>query len=485
MLRLVRSLRLRRHVTRCRHLTTLAVETSCDDTAVAVLEKNGPRAVLHYNRRLTADNSAHAGIHPLVALESHQQRLATLIQDAIRHIPAKEVEGGKNVPDFVSVTRGPGMRSNLAVGIDTAKGLAVAWGVPLIGVHHMQAHALTPRLVDALKQRPAQDDAERLKPSFPFLSLLVSGGHSLLIQSSSIAEHKILASANGSAAGSCLDKTARAILPKQALAAVPSTAYSALLEKFAFPRGKQDYAYTAPKRTHDDMVNASKPSPYGWPMPMPFLNSRRPNVMEYDFTGINSYAAAIAERGWDSDRQKVSLSPRQTPMPEDEARYLARESFRVCFEHLANRIVLALTGKGGVAAFGKTCKTLVLSGGVAANQFLRHVMREYLSARGFGHIEVVAPPIELCTDNAAMIAWTACEMYESKLSSHNLEFRPFSRWSLENVLHPEREEESRGESELIVEEDARMAKLQAAERAFAANAVNISAKTTASIAINA
>lgn len=133
---------------------TLAIETSCDDTSVAIVEKkveNG-RAVakLHFHKKVTANNAEYQGVHPLVSLRSHQENLANLVGEAISHLPPKtpshdhEFENGesqarrseavsdtteKRLPDFVSVTRGPGMRSNLFTGLDTAKGLAVAWQV--------------------------------------------------------------------------------------------------------------------------------------------------------------------------------------------------------------------------------------------------------------------------------------------------------------------------------------------------------------------
>ncbi|KAK4973299.1 Mitochondrial tRNAs modification protein, partial [Elasticomyces elasticus] len=149
-------------------------------------------------------------------------------------------------PDFVSVTRGPGMRSNLAVGLDTAKGLALAWDVPLLAVHHMQAHALTPRLVSALATKDDFGDAT-VTPAFPFLTLLVSGGHTMLLSSTSLVEHKILAETNDIALGDCLDKAARAILPLGFLEALPAnTPFGCALELFAFPGGASDYEYNAP-----------------------------------------------------------------------------------------------------------------------------------------------------------------------------------------------------------------------------------------------
>lgn len=109
---------------------TLAIETSCDDTSVAILEtKTSPKtraavAKLHFHDKVTSNNAAFNGVHPLAALESHQENLAILVEAAIKHFPK-----WTSKPDFVSVTRGPGMRSNLFTGLDTAKGLAVAWGV--------------------------------------------------------------------------------------------------------------------------------------------------------------------------------------------------------------------------------------------------------------------------------------------------------------------------------------------------------------------
>jgi N6-L-threonylcarbamoyladenine synthase len=133
-----------------RRLMTLAIETSCDDTSCAILEKTTergrPYAQLHFHKKITSNNAEFQGVHPLVSLRSHQENLAKLVGEAISHLPPKAIiqsqglgEGApqtgqherpaKRLPDFISVTRGPGMRSNLFTGLDTAKGLAVAWQV--------------------------------------------------------------------------------------------------------------------------------------------------------------------------------------------------------------------------------------------------------------------------------------------------------------------------------------------------------------------
>lgn len=139
---------------------TLAVETSCDDTSVAIVEKGRQHgrttAQLHFHKKVTSNNTQYQGVHPLVSLQSHQESLATLIQEAIRHLPlrngqllpkAETMQPGevdlatRRLPDFISVTRGPGMRSNLFTGLDTAKGLAVAWQV--VGVCRLKNLRLT------------------------------------------------------------------------------------------------------------------------------------------------------------------------------------------------------------------------------------------------------------------------------------------------------------------------------------------------------
>jgi N6-L-threonylcarbamoyladenine synthase len=130
---------------------TLAIETSCDDTSVAIVEKNTAKhghttATIHFHKKVTSNNAEFQGVHPLVSLRSHQENLAKLVSEAISHLPPKEYTAPngtqhqgqssnasdvvtKRLPDFISVTRGPGMRSNLFTGLDTAKGLAVAWQV--------------------------------------------------------------------------------------------------------------------------------------------------------------------------------------------------------------------------------------------------------------------------------------------------------------------------------------------------------------------
>lgn len=412
-----------------RTLLTLAIETSCDDTSVAVLEKHdinpgghfdAPAATLHFHEKVTANTSAYNGIHPIVALESHQSELAPLLERAIKHLP---VELGRvKTPDFVSVTRGPGMRSNLSVGLDTAKGLSLAWQVPLLAVHHMQAHALTPRLISALQTSPTTHSS----PKFPFLTLLVSGGHTMLIDSTALTEHTILATTTDIALGDCLDKAARAILPAHLI--IPP--YGRALEKFAFPAGPSDYHYTAPVNRQEELRRRS--TKYVWGLGPPLaegkggMSSRK---MAYSFSGLLSSIERFVKYNVDPATGTPTKQLRHPgQLTEDERREMAREVNRVAFEHLASRVALHLSALPREEA--ALIKTVVVSGGVAANSYLRHVMRSFLDIRGYDHIELCFPPIELCTDNAAMIAWAAIEMWEAGWRSR-LSVRPIRTWSMD------------------------------------------------------
>ncbi|KAI9675134.1 MAG: hypothetical protein M1817_001542 [Caeruleum heppii] len=368
-----------------RGILTLAIETSCDDTSVAVLEKRnssssgsikfteGSAAVLRYHQKVTSDNARYGGIYPVAALESHQTHLAAMIDQALEHLPssstvASHIEqrdphskrgASKHRPDFISVTRGPGMRSNLNTGLDTAKGLSLAWQIPLLAVHHMQAHALTPRLVHALNATAVKfSDA----PSFPYLSLLVSGGHTLLVRSEGIAEHYMLASTSDMAIGDMLDKAARLILPEDFLPKHGNVVYGRLLEKFVTTHSLSEYEYEPPADKGEDLSRVL--NKWGWSFGRPLATAKsgsKKDLMEFSFSGLLSTLDKIARGS-------------RGPMSTDERVDLGREIQRVAFEHLASRVLLALdkiSREGNRAADG--LPAVVLSGGVACNQFLQEM----------------------------------------------------------------------------------------------------------------
>ncbi|KAI1155241.1 glycoprotease family-domain-containing protein [Nemania diffusa] len=443
-----------------RQLLTLAIETSCDDTCVAILEKDATGAArLHFNENVTSDNRAFRGVHPVTAIVSHTQHLAPLVRKSLRALPkttraaaeSARDGGGGNVlwvdgtprlgPDFVSVTRGPGMTSNLATGLALAKGLALAWDVPLLAVNHMQAHALTPRLVRALRAEavdgardPTSKDGgdQRLRgPEFPFLSLLVSGGHTMLVRSQSLNDHTIIADSMNIAIGDMLDKCARMILPPEVITADDSVSgmYGPMFEEFAFPGSKEsscyDYSYVPPGRRGDEIKIFDAGHDWTLTPPLAQMGQGLVAASTYEFAGLNGQV------------QKTIL--KHPDMDIDTRRILARATMTLAFEHLTSRLVFALRDNKNkyeqdvldTKAEGHSdVKTVVLSGGVASNKFLRHVVRKMLDVRGHADIEVVAPPVSLCTDNAAMIAWTGIEMYEDGWRS-DLDVLPIRKWPLD------------------------------------------------------
>lgn len=444
----------------------LAIETSCDDTAVAIVRyrnnagENGmpSSAIRHtvdvcFHEKKTANNDDYRGIHPLVALQSHRTTLAPLIKKAIREVSTRLSDHADRLPReyqyrdeedpaqafrdqlaFVAVTRGPGMRSNLSVGLDTAKGLALAFDVPLLGVHHMQAHALTPRLMTAIYNAKVYDrstsaeihlrNAKALEPDFPFLSVLISGGHTLLLDSMSLTEHHLIAETQDIALGDFLDKAARAIVPPEQL----KPPYGRALEHFAFQScttseeryevnrtkpdnsesfrtaadgGRVGYQYVPPARRQEELER--RPSEWGWSLAPPLSESKGGDKssrrMVYSFAGLLTSIERIMK--YKANAEDHTIRDERTDVGFEERRHMAREVQRVAFEHLASRILLYLKSTGS----SRKGDTIVVSGGVASNQFLRHVLRSILHARGYRTVKLSFPPIELCTDNALMIAW--------------------------------------------------------------------------------
>ncbi|KAF2709718.1 hypothetical protein K504DRAFT_467669 [Pleomassaria siparia CBS 279.74] len=489
-----------------RALLTLAIETSCDDTSVAILEtktcaQHGHTcAVLHFHKKITSNNTSFHGIHPIVSLYSHQENLALLLDEALLHLPFQNTSIRK-VPDFVAVTRGPGMRSNLFTGMDTAKGLAVAWQRPLVGVHHMQAHALTPRLVKALQNSRESEisyatseekaviaSKTSIEPDFPFLSVLASGGHTLLIYSATLTDHKVLASTTDIAVGECLDKIARSVLPEHILQTAPSAMYGPLLEKFAFPEtpklntdktlvepkievkpgeGAQracphphhpvraEYQlesstareYTARYGTRYDYVvprnNEEAPkqnsNSWGWVFNRPLSKGAgglKSNSMEMSFTGLLTAVERVVEFETDKSSGKITKIPRlANNICNKERRDMAREAMRVAFEHVASRVVLALEQTSSEKLASAPITTVVMAGGVAANSYLRFILASMLSINGFSHVKLVFPPVSLCTDNAAMIAWAGIEMYNAGYRDSRT-IRSVRKWPLDQMLSP-------------------------------------------------
>lgn len=238
--------------------------------------------------------------------------------------------------------------------------------VPLVGVHHMLAHALTPRLVTALQPTQKAESEHQDDPSFPLLSVLISGGHTLIIQSTSLIHHKVLATTLDIAIGECLDKIARIALPTNVLANAGTTMYGALLEGFAFPHGQ-----------YPEEDSPCRVTEFGWGLDPPLSKSAgglKSKTMELSFSGLVTAVERVVRFSMDKSTGKLSKVERAaTDVSDSERRAIARESMRAAFDHLASRIIMAIQQPKPENADVPHPSTVVMSGGVAANAYLRHM----------------------------------------------------------------------------------------------------------------
>lgn len=314
------------------------------------------------------------------------------------------------------------MLAALASGMDTAKGLAIAWGVPMVGVHHMQAHALTPRLLSALEGR-----GEEIKPEFPFLTLLVSGGHTILLKSEGLTSHKILAETIDIALGDMVDKCARRILPEGTLEKRGgAVAYGAVLEEFCFEgRGEEAYDYHVVKTPERKLQDARNTEKWGdWKLSRPLTkNEKVRRLQDISFCGLGSTV----------DRYFDFKPGGDAAVSVEERKALGREAMMLAFEHVASRVAVVLDN------MEEPARTLVMSGGVAANKFLQYLMKKYLKEKGYPDIQLIVPPQKYCTDNAAMIAWAGLEMYRDGWETDN-STTAVRKWSLDDDVYVQKEE---------------------------------------------
>jgi len=327
----------------------LGIESSCDETAAALVTSD--RLVLAHC--LAGQESAHGpygGVVPEIAARAHVEILPKLIEQAL-------AESGVSLAqvDAIAATAGPGLVGGVMVGLVAAKGLALAAGKPLVAVNHLEGHALSPMLSD-----PGL--------AFPYLLLLVSGGHCQLLFVEGLGRYRRLATTIDDAAGEAFDKTAK-------------------LLGLGFPGGP---AVERAARTGD---------PAAVPLPRPLLGSAEPH---FSFAGLKS--AVLRAR--DSGLYAV----------ED----IAASFQQAVVDSLVDRTRRALERVPGATA-------LVVAGGVAANESVRSALNRLASAHG---LPFVAPPLWLCTDNAAMIAWAGALRFDAGLTDP-LDAPARARWPLD------------------------------------------------------
>ena len=307
----------------------LGLESSCDETAAALVTSDR-RILAHRVAGQEADHAPFGGVVPEIAARAHAERLTPLIEATL-------ADAGMTLADVdaIAATAGPGLIGGVMVGLVTAKALAMASDKPLIAVNHLEGHALSPRLAE-----------ETL--AFPYLLLLVSGGHCQLLLVEDVGRYQRLATTIDDALGEAFDKTAK-------------------LLGLGYPGGP------AVERLALE-GNAKKV-----PLPRPLLRSAEPH---FSFAGLKSAVMRAKQAEGAYDDADIAASFQQAAI-----------------DCLLDRTRRALGAAGPVRA-------LVVAGGVAANQAIRAALEGLASEHG---LAFVAPPLSLCTDNAAMIAWAGIE----------------------------------------------------------------------------
>jgi len=334
-------------------MKVLGIESSCDETGIAVYDSDDGRIW----QRLYSQIERHreyGGVVPELASRDHVVRAAPMVAEILEEI------GGIDQLDAIAYTRGPGLIGALMVGANLACGMAWALGRPVLGVHHMEGHLLAPMLA-----------AE--KPELPLVALLVSGGHTLLVDVRAIGDYRILGETLDDAVGEAFDKTAK-------LLGLP------------YPGGPE-LARLA------DSVSSSR---FDFPRPM----TRKPGL-EFSFSGLKTAA--------------LNLVHEHQPLDDGLRAEIAHAFQRAVVDTLRIKCRRALEQTG----YG----SLVIAGGVGANRCLREALEISTRAQG---ARLYVPALEYCTDNGAMIAYAgALRLLAGQRDPEPLDVLP--RWSLEDL----------------------------------------------------
>ncbi len=333
----------------------LGIESSCDETAAAVLSADG--AVLAEAVLSQSEHARFGGVVPEIAARAHLRHLPGLVREVLARARLAVGELGG-----VAATTGPGLIGGLIVGSGVGKGIALAAGLPFVAVNHLEAHALTARLTDGV--------------AFPYLLLLVSGGHCQCVAVEGVGHYRRLGGTIDDAVGEAFDKVGKLLgLPWPGGPAVERLAARGNPQRYAFPR--------------------------------PLL---RRKGCDFSFSGLKTAVAQV-----------VAAFP-PGAIPAEDAADVAAGFQAAVAAVMADRATHAL-------AMMPAATALVVAGGVAANGAVRGALAAVAEARG---VSMVAPPLRLCGDNAVMVAWTGIERLRLGLADP-LATRPRPRWPLEEM----------------------------------------------------
>jgi len=333
----------------------LGIETSCDETGVAIYHSS--KGLIHHTLySQIAMHNEYGGIVPELASRDHIRKLIPLIHECLdkSQLSQSDING-------IAYTAGPGLVGALLVGASTAKSLAWTWGVPAIGIHHMEGHLLAPML---------EDDA----PQFPFVALLVSGGHTLLVEVKGIGSYQLLGESLDDAAGEAFDKAAKMLgLDYPGGPLLAKLAEQGNVTRFEFPR--------------------------------PMTN--RPGL-DFSFSGLKTFTLNTLNNTEKTNQDKADI---------------AYAFQRAIAETLAIKCKRALKQTG--------LKRLIVAGGVSANTKIRQTLSAMTQKE---RAEIFFPRPEFCTDNGAMIAYAGYQHLLSK-QSESLTINAHTRWPIDELYY--------------------------------------------------
>ena len=338
-------------------MLVLGVETSCDETGVALYDTDAG-LLGHTLFSQIALHAEYGGVVPELASRDHVRRLLPLTRQLLSATGRKLAD-----IDGIAYTMGPGLAGALLVGASVSASLGFALGVPVVGLHHLEGHLLSPLLADRA-------------PSFPFVALLVSGGHTQLMKVNAVGQYELMGESVDDAAGEAFDKTAK-------LLGLPYPGGPALARL------------------------AESGNPNGIKLPRPMIAS---GDLNFSFSGLKTAAQMLLNRAQDSTQSKADIA--------------------AAFQ---GAIVDVLVAKSLYALSKTGLDRLVVAGGVGANHCLRQTLTQQAAMRGY---EVFYPPLELCTDNGAMIAFAGAQRLVSGIMGP-LGFSVRPRWELEELNRPE------------------------------------------------
>ena len=339
-------------------MKVLGIESSCDDTGVAIFDTDN--GLLAHRLASQTIHKKYGGVVPELAARDHIRTVLPLIQNVLvdASLSGEDMDG-------VAFTQGPGLAGALLVGASLGQSLSFGWNIPSIGVHHMEGHLLAPMLEDN-------------RPEFPFIALLVSGGHSQLVDVAGPGQYKILGTTLDDAVGEAFDKAAKLLgLGYPGGPAIAKRAQTGDTDRFTFPR--------------------------------PMTN--RPGL-DFSFSGLKTFTLTTANkcRNGEGDIDDQTIDDIACAFQEAAVETLVIKCMRA----------IKVAGR----------QRLVIAGGVGANQRLRELLGEHCKQQGY---ELFYPRIDFCTDNGAMIAYAGALRLNAgeRLEGHRFDVRP--RWSLEEL----------------------------------------------------